>query len=171
MDTIRVAEARREAAVGREVRLQGWVRTRRGSKGGFSFLEINDGSCWKNLQVVVDNTIPDYTNLTMVTTGAAVEVQGALIASPGKGQLWEVRATHVTLLGAADPHTYPLQKKGHSDEFLREHELLLIVRRHNAILLTVQGAIGFATAAAREEAAGDSRCTRLRCRATYPLWS
>ena len=59
-------------------------------------------------------------NLTTVTTGAAVEVQGALIASPGKGQLWEVKATHVTLLGAADPHTYPLQKKGHSDEFLRE---------------------------------------------------
>jgi asparaginyl-tRNA synthetase len=99
--------------------VKGWVRTRRDSKE-LSFLEINDGSCLQNLQVVVDNTIPDYANLTTVTTGAAVAVQGALIPSPGRGQLWEVRATHVTLLGAADPHTYPLQKKGHSDEFLRE---------------------------------------------------
>jgi asparaginyl-tRNA synthetase len=99
--------------------VKGWVRTRRDSKG-LSFLEINDGSCLKNLQVVVDNTIPDYTNLATVTTGAAVAVQGALMPSPGTGQLWEVKATHVTLLGPADPHTYPLQKKGHSDEFLRE---------------------------------------------------
>ena len=99
--------------------VKGWVRTRRDSKG-LSFLEINDGSGLQNLQVVVDNTIPDYANLAMVTTGAAVEVQGALIPSPGKGQSWEVKATQVILLGAADPHTYPLQKKGHSDEFLRE---------------------------------------------------
>jgi asparaginyl-tRNA synthetase len=114
-----VSDALHSQAAMDHILVKGWVRTRRDSKG-LSFLEINDGSCLKNLQVIVDNTIPDYTNLTTVTTGAAVEVQGALIASPGKGQLWEVKATHVTLLGAADPHTYPLQKKGHSDEFLRE---------------------------------------------------
>src|SRR5262245_40418966 len=114
-----VSDALRSQTAMDHICVKGWVRTRRDSKG-LSFLEINDGSSLKNLQVVVDNTIPDYANLTMVTTGAAIEVQGALIASPGKGQLWEVKATHVTLLGAADPHTYPLQKKGHSDEFLRE---------------------------------------------------
>src|SRR5215813_11365404 len=113
-----VSDALRSQAAMDHIFVKGWVRTRRDSKG-LSFLEINDGSSLKNLQVVVDNTIPDYANLMMVTTGAAIEVQGALIASLGKGQLWEVKATHVTLLGAADPHTYPLQKKGHSDEFLR----------------------------------------------------
>src|SRR6266567_921484 len=114
-----VSDALHSQAAMDHILVKGWVRTRRDSKG-LSFLELNDGSCLKNLQVVVDNTMPDYANLTTVTTGAAVEVQGALISSPGKGQLWEVKATHVTLLGAADPHTYPLQKKGHSDEFLRE---------------------------------------------------
>src|SRR2546425_11427579 len=114
-----VSDALNSAAAVDHILVKGWVRTRRDSKG-LSFLEVNDGSCLKNLQVVVDGTIPAYEHLTTVTTGAAVEVQGALIPSPGKGQLWEVKATHVTLLGAADPHTYPLQKKGHSDEFLRE---------------------------------------------------
>src|SRR5438105_15916829 len=97
-----VSDALNSQAAMDHILVKGWVRTRRGSKG-LSFLELNDGSCLKNLQVVVDNTIPDYVNLAMVTTGAAVEVQGALIPSPGKGQVWEVKATHVTLLGAADP--------------------------------------------------------------------
>src|SRR3989441_2109595 len=114
-----VSDALNSAAAVDHILVKGWVRTRRDSKG-LSFLEVNDGSCLKNLQVVVDDTIPAYEHLTMVTTGAAVEVQGALIPSPGKGQRWEVKATNVTLLGEADPHTYPLQKKGHSDEFLRE---------------------------------------------------
>jgi len=114
-----VSDALHSQAAMDHILVKGWVRTRRDSKG-LSFLEINDGSCLKNLQIVMDDTIPDYANLTTITTGAAVEVLGALIPSPGKGQLWEVKATRVTLLGAADPHTYPLQKKGHSDEFLRE---------------------------------------------------
>src|SRR5262249_43911824 len=114
-----VLDALGSAAAVDHILVKGWVRTRRDSKG-LSFLEVNDGSCLKNLQVVVEDTIPAYENLAMVTTGAAVEVQGALIPSPGKGQQWEVKAINVTLLGAADPHTYPLQKKGHSDEFLRE---------------------------------------------------
>jgi len=114
-----VSDALNSAAAVDHILVKGWVRTRRDSKG-LSFLEVNDGSCLKNLQVVVDDTIPAYEHLTLVTTGAAVEVQGALIPSPGKGQKWEVKATNVTLLGAADPHTYPLQKKGHSDEFLRD---------------------------------------------------
>ncbi len=100
------------------VLIKGWVRTRRDAKG-FSFLEINDGSCLKNLQVVVDETVPAYFHLKDVSTGAAVEVEGALVASPGAGQAWEVRAAELKVVGAADSETYPLQKKRHTDEFLR----------------------------------------------------
>src|SRR5207237_10554218 len=99
-----VSDALHSQAAMDHILVKGWVRTRRDSKG-LSFLEVNDGSCLKNLQVVVDDTIPAYEHLTMVTTGAAVEVQGALIPSPGKGQKWEVTATNVPLIGAADPNT------------------------------------------------------------------
>ena len=100
------------------IRVNGWVRTRRDSKG-FSFLELNDGSCLKNLQVIVDEAVPAFTQLKDVATGAALEIEGALVESPGAGQKWEVKASDVRLLGAADPETYPLQKKRHTDEFLR----------------------------------------------------
>ena len=96
----------------------GWVRTRRDAKG-LSFLELNDGSCLANIQVIVDEGMPAHAALEPVNTGAAVAVQGALVESPGKGQKWEVRATELRLYGAADPETFPLQKKRHSDEFLR----------------------------------------------------
>jgi asparaginyl-tRNA synthetase len=98
--------------------VKGWVRTRRDSKG-FSFVELNDGSCLKNLQVVIEDSCPAYERLGEVGTGAAMEVQGALVESPGKGQKWELRASDLRLIGGADPETYPLQKKRHSDEFLR----------------------------------------------------
>jgi len=98
--------------------VKGWVRTRRDAKE-FSFLEINDGSCLKNIQVVVEAGVPAYKVLKQVTTGAAVEIEGALVASPGKGQRWELKATDLRLIGEADAETYPLQKKRHSDEFLR----------------------------------------------------
>jgi len=100
------------------IRVCGWVRTRRDSKG-FSFLELNDGSCLKNLQVIVDAAVPAFAHLKDVTTGAAVEIQGTLVDSPGAGQKWELRAFDLRLLGQADPDTYPLQKKRHTDEFLR----------------------------------------------------
>lgn len=100
------------------VRVCGWVRTRRDAKG-FSFMEINDGSCLRNLQVIVDEAVPAFLLLKDVTTGAAVEVEGALVASPGAGQAWEVRAAALKVVGTADPETYPLQKKRHTDEFLR----------------------------------------------------
>lgn len=101
-----------------EIRICGWVRTRRDSKG-FSFLEINDGSCLKNIQCIVDESIPTYSVINEVTTGASVEIHGELVESPGKGQKWEIRVHVLTLLGAADAETFPLQKKRHSDEFLR----------------------------------------------------
>lgn len=99
------------------VKLGGWVRTRRDSKE-FSFMEINDGSCLQGIQVIVDAGIPGSEDLSRMSTGASVEVLGELVESPGKGQSWEVRATKVKLLGEA-PDDFPLQKKGHSAEFLR----------------------------------------------------
>ncbi|MDK2922513.1 MAG: asparaginyl-tRNA synthetase [Desulfonauticus sp.] len=98
--------------------LKGWIRTRRDSKG-FSFLEINDGSCLKNIQVVLnwENIEKEY--LAKLTTGASVVVEGDLVESPGKGQKWEVSARTVLLVGEAPADSYPLQKKRHSDEFLR----------------------------------------------------
>jgi asparaginyl-tRNA synthetase len=98
--------------------IKGWVRTRRDSKG-FSFLDINDGSCLRNIQVFVEEDSHAYKTLKEVTTGSAVEVTGSLIESPGKGQKWEIKAGDLTLVGPAEPETYPLQKKRHSDEFLR----------------------------------------------------
>jgi asparaginyl-tRNA synthetase len=101
-----------------EVILRGWVRTRRDSKT-FSFIELNDGSSLKGLQVVADAGIPGYDAIEQITTGAAIEVTGKLVASQGKGQNWELSAGELKLVGTADP-SYPLQKKGHSPEFLRE---------------------------------------------------
>lgn len=101
-----------------EILVKGWVRTKRDAKG-FSFLEINDGSCLQNLQAVVDHDLSGAELLEDIHTGASVAIQGALIESPGKGQRWELKARTIELLGQADPETYPLQKKRHSDEFLR----------------------------------------------------
>ncbi len=96
----------------------GWVRTKRDAKG-FSFLEVNDGSCLKNIQVILDEGIKGYEQVGDITTGASVKVLGALVESPGKGQQWEVRAREIIVIGTADAETFPLQKKRHSDEFLR----------------------------------------------------
>ena len=96
----------------------GWVRTRRDAKG-FSFVEINDGSCLANMQCIVDEGTEAHAALGEANTGAALTVVGELVPSPGKGQTWEVRAKSVTVFGLADPEAFPLQKKRHSDEFLR----------------------------------------------------
>ncbi|MDB4745441.1 asparagine--tRNA ligase [bacterium] len=99
------------------VELSGWVRTRRDSKE-FSFVELNDGSCLQGIQVIIDAGISGSDQVSKMNTGASVSVVGELVESPGKGQSWEVRATEVSLLGEA-PEDFPLQKKGHSPEFLR----------------------------------------------------
>ncbi len=96
--------------------VEGWVRTRRDSKN-FSFLEVNDGTCLASVQVVADVGIPGYEDIGRMTTGASVAVEGRLVESPGK-QRWEIQARSLRLIGAS-PETYPLQKKGHSPEFLR----------------------------------------------------
>lgn len=101
------------------VRICGWVRSKRVSKN-FAFVVINDGSQQSDLQVVVDAGTQPFEVLSIVGTGAALVVEGVLKESPGKGQKWEVLAGKMECVGHADPETYPLQKKGHSLEFLRE---------------------------------------------------
>ena len=113
-----VKDALQAAAPMDAILLQGWVRTRRDSKA-FSFVELNDVSFLKGMQVVIDATCPDYAQVARANTGACIEVRGRLVESKGAGQKWEVVAEKFTVLGEAD-NTYPLQKKGHTLEFLRE---------------------------------------------------
>ena len=110
--TLLDGEASRE-----RVLIKGWVRTRRDSKD-FSFFEINDGSCLRNIQVIVEAEIGNYSEAKDLGTGAAIAVEGKLVASPGSGQQWEIQADRITVIGTC-PEDYPLQKKRHSDEFLR----------------------------------------------------
>lgn len=100
-----------------QLHVAGWIRTRRDSKA-FSFLELNDGSCLGNLQIVADAGIPGYEEIARMNTGASVEIHGRLVPSPAPGQKWEMQAASLKLLGGV-PEDYPLQKKGHSQEFLR----------------------------------------------------
>ncbi|HMP17459.1 MAG TPA: asparagine--tRNA ligase, partial [Gemmatales bacterium] len=120
MQKITVSDARQPTAIGKEVLLQGWVRTRRDSKGGFSFIELNDGSCQGNVQILAEGKLSNYENvIRKLNVGASIAVVGHVVASPAKGQATEVKALEVTLLGEAHPESYPLQKKGTSFEFLR----------------------------------------------------
>ncbi|MFW5989397.1 MAG: OB-fold nucleic acid binding domain-containing protein, partial [Desulfosudaceae bacterium] len=97
--------------------VMGWVKTRRDARG-FSFIEVNDGSCLANLQVVAEETLDNYADILRLKTGSAIGVSGRLTPSPGQGQNWEMRAERVDIFSAV-PDDYPLQKKRHSDEFLR----------------------------------------------------
>jgi asparaginyl-tRNA synthetase len=100
-----------------QVLIKGWVRTRRDSKG-FSFIEVNDGSSLKNIQVVADEKLSNYEDIKKLTTGSALAVSGHLVESKGGGQKWEIQADGVEVIQLA-PEDYPLQKKRHTDEFLR----------------------------------------------------
>ncbi len=116
----RIVELLTGEKIGREIVVMGWVRTRRDSKGGFSFIELNDGSCLTGIQVIADQTLSNYQDeIVKLQTGCSVRVAGTLAESPGKGQKVEVKADELTVLGWADPESYPLQKKRHSFEFLR----------------------------------------------------
>ncbi len=105
--------------VGSGITLRGWVRSRRDSKG-ITFIELNDGSRFKSLQLVVDSGVVPDEKLRQVTTGSSIAASGVLVESPAKGQSVELQVSDIHLYGTADPATYPLQKKGHSFEFLRE---------------------------------------------------
>src|ERR1700731_757049 len=115
-----VACARQPEAIGKQVLLQGWVRTRRDSKGGFSFIELNDGSCFGNVQIVADGALANYeSEVKKLNVGCSVTIEGDVLKSPAKGQATEVKATSVTVHGWCDADAYPIQKKGATMEFLR----------------------------------------------------
>ena len=115
----KIVDVLKSEAFGTTVNVKGWVRTRRGSKQ-VSFIALNDGSTINNVQIVVDVDKLGEEFLKPITTGASISVNGTLVQSQGKGQNVEIQATEIEIYGSADPNTYPLQKKGHSMEFLRE---------------------------------------------------
>ena len=119
-ERIKALLARRD--FGAAVTVRGWVRTRRDSKGGFSFLDINDGSCLKGIQVIAEASLPNYeTEVKRLCTGCCVRVEGELRQSPGKGQAVEILARKLDVVGWVEqPEKYPLSKKRHTMEYLRE---------------------------------------------------
>ena len=120
MKRTRIAEILSSGEIGARFTIMGWVRTKRDSKGGFSFIEVNDGSCMGSLQIIADGKLPNYKDEVLaLQTGCSIKVTGLLAASPGKGQRVELQADEVNVVGWADPAVYPLQKKRHSFEFLR----------------------------------------------------
>ena len=121
MTKISVKTARQETSIGQSATIQGWVRTRRDSKAGFSFIEINDGSSQGNIQIIADTTLSNYeSEIKNLTAGCSLTAVGEIKASGGQGQKTELFASSLTVHGWADPEQYPLQKKRHSFEKLRE---------------------------------------------------
>lgn len=119
MKRTKVVDAFDASLYGTKVNVKGWVRTRRGNKN-VNFIAVNDGSTIKNIQVVVDLSKFSEAEMKPITTGACISVIGTLVESQGKGQQAEIQADSIELYGGADPDVYPLQKKGHTLEFLRE---------------------------------------------------
>ena len=117
MKRIKISKLVKSDAPKEEVLIKGWVRTRRDAKD-FSFIEVNDGSCLKNIQIVAGSTLSNYLDVARLSTGSAVVVDGKLVESTGSGQQWEIIADRVEIVSLA-PESYPLQKKRHTDEFLR----------------------------------------------------
>jgi asparaginyl-tRNA synthetase len=120
MKKIRIQQLLQTKPVGTKCTIGGWVRTRRDA-GGFSFIEVNDGSCLSNLQIIADAALPNYAaDIRTLTTGSSILITGEVRPSPAKGQEIELVAEQIAPLGLADAESYPLQKKRHSFEFLRE---------------------------------------------------
>ena len=126
-----------------EVLVQGWVKTRRSSKS-VAFVQVNDGTTLRDLQVVVAEDSPDYATANSLTTGCSVSVIGDVVESQGRGQRYEIQAREVRLLGSADPETYPLQKKRHTPEFLREIAHLRPRTNTFGAMARVRSAVAFA---------------------------
>jgi asparaginyl-tRNA synthetase len=132
-----------KAEPGRRATARGWIKTRRDSKG-VHFLQLSDGSCFRDLQVVVSAAGFPEAELALATTGACIEVEGELTASPAAGQRVELQAQALRVIGAADPKAYPLQKKGHSFEFLREIAHLRPRSNTFGAVFRVRSALSFA---------------------------
>lgn len=141
--TIKKLLSEPEAFEGKKVDVKGWVRTRRGNKN-VQFVALNDGSTIKNLQIVFDLSKTSEDELKPVTTGSSIHVQGTLVPSAGKGQSVEVQADELEIYGTADTDTYPLQKKGHTLEFLREKAHLRPRTNTFGAVLRIRHALAFA---------------------------
>ena len=129
--------------IGQKVCVKGWVRTRRGNKN-VQFVALNDGSTIKNIQIVIDLSKFDEETLKPITTGSSLHVEGMLVASQGKGQTSEIQAETIEIYGTADTESYPLQKKGHTLEFLREKAHLRPRTSTFGAVLRVRSALAFA---------------------------
>ncbi len=143
MDRIKISEIFNPEFIGKEVSVMGWVRTRRGNKH-VQFVALNDGSTIKNIQIVFDLEKFSDDDLKLITTGSSLHVIGKLVESQGKGQSCEVQATQFHVFGTADPNEYPLQKKGHTLEFLREKAHLRPRTNTFGAVLRVRSALAFA---------------------------
>ncbi|MCD6364556.1 MAG: asparagine--tRNA ligase [Planctomycetes bacterium] len=146
MNETSIKDALADVEVGTEVTLAGWVRTLRTSKGGFSFITINDGSCMACIQIVADETLANYADeIVHLTAGCSLQVTGTLVESPAAGQRVEMHASEVRLIGRADAASYPIQPKRHSFEFLRTQAHLrgrtntfgAVARVRNAICMAI----------------------------------
>lgn len=131
--------------LGKEMTVKGWVRTVRDQKS-FAFIELNDGSCLSNFQIIMNQDIPHYAEIIKdLTTGASISATGTIAANPQKPQDLELHATHVEIIGKCDPETYPLQKKRHSFEFLRTIAHLRPRTNTMGAVIRVRNALAFAT--------------------------
>lgn len=143
MERKKVKELLSDPVVGKEVLVKGWVRTRRGNKN-ISFIALNDGSTINNIQVVADMARFDEIQLRDISTGACIAVTGELVESQGQGQSVEINAATIEVYGKCDAETYPLQKKGHSMEFLRDHAHLRFRTNTFGAVFRIRHAMAFA---------------------------
>ncbi|MDO9511306.1 MAG: asparagine--tRNA ligase [Bacteroidales bacterium] len=143
MKRTRISDLLESGQSGHEATVMGWVRTKRGNKN-VAFIALNDGSCISNLQIVVNVADFDEEVLKKVTTGASLRINGLVVPSPGQGQSVEMQATGLELFGVADPESYPLQKKGHTLEFLRSIAHLRPRTNTFGAVLRIRHAMAFA---------------------------
>jgi asparaginyl-tRNA synthetase len=143
---ISIKQARQIKAIGMQAEVRGWVRTRRDSKGGFSFIELNDGSCFGNLQIIADANLPNYqSEISSLSVGSSIVVVGEIKASVGQGQATEMAASSVRIIGIASATEYPLQKKQHTFEKLREWAHLRPRTNTFGAVARVRNRLSFAT--------------------------
>ena len=140
---MRIAQILKSTEYDSQVVVKGWVRTKRGNKN-VAFIALNDGSCVANIQIVVDLAKADEETLKQITTGACICVEGRLVESLGQGQGVEVQAEKIEVYGTADPESYPLQKKGHSLEFLRDIAYLRPRTNTFGAILRIRHAMAYA---------------------------
>ena len=139
----KIRELLQRETAGGDVLVQGWVKTRRSSKS-VSFIQVSDGSSLQDIQVVADGSLSNFQEVDSLTTGCSISVVGSLVDSPARGQRYEIQAKSVEVIGGADPDTYPLQKKRHTPEFLREIAHLRPRTNTFGAMARVRNALAFA---------------------------